>query len=304
MGEALELDIIPRIENPSKAVFDEEVVPAGRPVVFTGAMKGWAACRRWTSTYLEAACGTRLVPVEYYPQGNRCGQWSFLHMPLRRYLELSDSDAHRHYYLAEIPIAQVLPELLHEVECPRVIEPKRIKKEVVFIGRNTFTTLHYHRGTQALLGQVTGRKHVVLFPPRDTAFLYPERWYSLFTNFSRIDLEGDVRQTARSYPLFSRARSLECTLEPGEMLFIPIQWWHAARGEGLSVSVTTFWRARLREWNFPVPGLRDLCHLPARSLLLAADGAARRLGVQAQFQRLGARMGVLGLGRSYVAPPS
>ena len=300
----MKLDFIPRIENPSKAVFDEEVVPAGRPVIFTGAMNGWAACGRWTPSYFERACGARAVPVEYYPRGNRCGEWSFLHMPLRRYLALSDSDVHRHYYLAEIPIAQVLPELMHEVERPTVVDRRRIRKEVVFIGRNTFTTLHYHRGTQALLGQVVGRKHVVLFPPQDTPYLYPERWYSLFTNFSRIDLEGDAEQTAQRYSLFSKAKPLECTLEPGEMLFIPVQWWHAARGEELSVSLTTFWRARFRDWSFPVPGVRDLCHLPARRLLLAADGAARRLGLQAQFQRLGSRIGVLGLGRSYVAPPT
>lgn len=299
----MELDFIPRIENPTRAVFDEEVVPAGRPVIFTGAMKEWAACVRWTTKYLDEACGSQVVPVEYYPQGNRCGQWSFLFMPLRRFLALSESDRHRHYYLAEIPLARALPGLLHEVERPRVVEGARVIKEVIFIGRDTFTTLHYHRGTQALLAQVTGRKQVVLFPPHETSRLYPEPWYSLFTNFSRIDLEGEVEQRLQRHPRFAEARPLTCMLEPGEMLFIPIQWWHAARGEGLSISLTTFWRARFRDWNFPAPGIRDLCHVPTRRLLLLADAAARRLGLQRQFQRVGDRLGLLGVGRRYVAPP-
>lgn len=299
----MDLDFIPRIENPTRAVFEEEVLPAGRPVIFTGAMADWEACGRWTPAYLAAACGARIVPVEYYPQGNRCGQWSFLQIPLARYLELSASPAHRNYYLAEIPLAEVLPSLIHEVRRPHVVDPARIRKEVIFIGRDSFTTLHYHRGTQALLAQVSGRKRVLLYRPQDTPLLYPERWYSLFTNFSRIDLEDVAPGTAARFPLYARARPLQCTLEAGEMLFIPVQWWHAARGEGLSISVTTFWKARLREWTFPVPGLRDLCHLPVRKALLLADGAARRLGLQTQFQRLGQRLGLLGAGRRYLASP-
>jgi hypothetical protein len=43
------------------------------------------------------------------------------------------------------------------------------------------------------------------------------------------------------YPLFADAIGEECTLEPGEMLFIPVFYWHQVTSLDNSISCNTFY---------------------------------------------------------------
>jgi ribosomal protein L16 Arg81 hydroxylase len=40
------------------------------------------------------------------------------------------------------------------------------------------------------------------------------------------------------YPSVEHARVIECTLEPGELLFLPIGWWHYVEALDASVTMT------------------------------------------------------------------
>lgn len=44
------------------------------------------------------------------------------------------------------------------------------------------------------------------------------------------------------FPDFSSARSIDFTLNPGEVLYIPALWFHNVRSEEFSVSVNSFFR--------------------------------------------------------------
>jgi hypothetical protein len=48
-------------------------------------------------------------------------------------------------------------------------------------------------------------------------------------------VDGGAVDLAR-FPGMQQANLIECTLEPGELLFLPIGWWHYV--EGLEASVT------------------------------------------------------------------
>lgn len=66
-----------------------------------------------------------------------------------------------------------------------------------------------------------GRKRWVFFHPDDWALLYP-----VFANGSldpvfQVDLKASAQEQKEKYPLFQHARSYECILEPGEILFVP-----------------------------------------------------------------------------------
>jgi ribosomal protein L16 Arg81 hydroxylase len=87
----------------------------------------------------------------------------------------------------------------------------------IMIGpRNSQIGLHYDfLESHAYLAQIVGKKRCLLFSPADSAALY----------------DGDVNVDAPDYdrfPLFHNATPYECTLEPGELLFIPSRWWHHA----------------------------------------------------------------------------
>jgi hypothetical protein len=71
--------------------------------------------------------------------------------------------------------------------------------------------------------------------------------------FSRVDYRTPDHER---FPRFKRAIPLELILEPGEILFIPVHWWHVTSVSGITVSVTALWRARLSSYTFPAPGLQ------------------------------------------------
>ncbi|CAP70263.1 uncharacterized protein PODANS_3_3460, partial [Podospora anserina S mat+] len=40
---------------------------------------------------------------------------------------------------------------------------------------------------------------------------------------------------------FKRLEYVDCILEPGETLYIPVGWWHYVRGLSVSFSVSFWW---------------------------------------------------------------
>ena len=85
-----------------------------------------------------------------------------------------------------------------------------------------------------LLVQVTGRKRVVLFSPRDASNLYLSGDKSRVLDIDRPDLA--------IFPRFARITRHECCLEAGDVLFIPALWFHNVVSLDFSVAVNVFWR--------------------------------------------------------------
>ncbi|XP_077927282.1 tRNA wybutosine-synthesizing protein 5 isoform X3 [Halichoerus grypus] len=82
--------------------------------------------------------------------------------------------------------------------------------------------------------QVTGKKRVVLFSPRDAQYLYLSGTKSEVLDIDNPDLA--------KYPLFSKARRYECSLKAGDVLFIPALWFHNVISEEFGVGVNIFWK--------------------------------------------------------------
>jgi ribosomal protein L16 Arg81 hydroxylase len=95
----------------------------------------------------------------------------------------------------------------------------------------SFTPLH-HDLTNNFLCQLVGRKHVKLVPPSETPKLYNDRHV-----FSAVG-DLDAADLASRFPLAASARFYDLVLQPGEILFIPVGWWHQVRALDFSVSMT------------------------------------------------------------------
>lgn len=79
--------------------------------------------------------------------------------------------------------------------------------------------------THTTLSQLSGRKRAILFPPGDAACLYD----------GKVDPEHpDFEQ----FPMFAGATPHECTLEPGDTLFMPPDWWHFVRAIDHSITLS------------------------------------------------------------------
>ena len=83
-----------------------------------------------------------------------------------------------------------------------------------------------------------GRKYVRLYGPQHSDSLYPFR-EGLTTNASQVDVD---RPDDERFPRFQALSFVDCVLEPGQMLYIPPNWWHYVRSLSVSFSVSFWWR--------------------------------------------------------------
>jgi hypothetical protein len=103
-----------------------------------------------------------------------------------------------------------------------------------------------------ILVQVRGTKRVVLYHPHEVDLLYVEGSSSPILDPRAPDLER--------FPLYAQTRPMECTLYPGDILFLPSFFFHNITtldtpGENDQVepgiSVNVFWRRADDGWEKP-----------------------------------------------------
>ena len=74
--------------------------------------------------------------------------------------------------------------------------------------------------------QLVGRKQVLLFPPSAWPSLYPYPFLHAMESYAMVDVESPDLDR---FPALARARGLETTLEPGDVLWLPSFYWHHVR---------------------------------------------------------------------------
>lgn len=101
------------------------------------------------------------------------------------------------------------------------------------------TPVHYDE-QQNLFAQLRGYKRFLLFSPEYYKCLYPHPVWHPHDRQSQVELENPDLER---FPEFSQLRGWEAILGPGDVLYLPMYWWHqvesAPRG-GYTVSVN-FW---------------------------------------------------------------
>jgi ribosomal protein L16 Arg81 hydroxylase len=237
---------VPRVERPSRREFEERFLFPQRPVIISGAMEGWPVRERWTNDYLTEKVGARNVDI-------RNPKKKIVNAPpmkLAEYIDLLARGAisDGQLYASNVPIRSALPELWPDVRFPPFVDEDKYSDVNLWFGPgNNFTPLHYDPGNN-FLTQVRGRKQMILCPPREITRLYPfpfsyaDNPYSYAANHvSQVDvLSPDLTR----FPGWAHADRALLELGPGDMLFIPVYWWHAVWGIDQNMSVNYWWGAR------------------------------------------------------------
>lgn len=239
--------------------FLDRYYAANRPVILTGEMSDWPALVKWTPAYLKHVVGSR--PVEFQGNRNSSGEYEIhkdahrREVPFDQFIDLvSQPDAGNDAYLTAHNSAR-------NIEAMSVLHPdmgfpeKFLTRDaeqangMMWIGpAGTLTSLH-HDLTNNLIAQVVGRKRLLVLPAAEVGKLYNHLHV-----FSEIaDIEDPALQLSR-FPLLAEANFTEVTLMPGEMIFMPVAWWHQVRSIDFSVTVTyTNFRWPNDGWrSFPV----------------------------------------------------
>jgi hypothetical protein len=227
-----------RVEGLDGDAFLDGFYAPMRPVIITGEMRDWPALERWTPEYLSEKVGS--AEIEY--QGGRDANAGFerhkddckQRMPFDRYMDLIagsgwTNDAYVTAYNSAANRAALAP-LMDDLRY--LVQYLTCEHGMMWIGpMGTFTPLHYDL-TNNLLAQVKGSKRIVLVPPSESSKLYNSA--HVFSDVHDITDPERLKQ----FPLAAEARSYEVDLEEGELLYIPLGWWHQVTALDFSVTLT------------------------------------------------------------------
>ncbi|KAH7312902.1 hypothetical protein BKA65DRAFT_148617 [Rhexocercosporidium sp. MPI-PUGE-AT-0058] len=229
-------------------------------------------------TYLlsKTIGGRRLVPVElgrsYVDEGWGQKIVSFNDFMEQYILLDAKTPTHATGYLAQHNLFTQIPSLRRDITIPdycytapppphsssplaekhsRMPELGEPLLNAWFGPAGTISPLHtdpYHN----ILSQAVGRKYIRLYAPRESEKLYArgvEDGGVDMENTSEVDIgllsgwDGTKQEKSdahEKFPLFKEAQFVDCILEEGECLYIPIGWWHYVRSLSVSFSVS-FW---------------------------------------------------------------
>lgn len=246
---------VARYHKPDRKRFLKEILPSRSPALLTGLVDSWPAFGKWTPEYFERIGAEKPVRIEFgnvLQETPRFAEWN-----LGRYMRhlrereggvgaqsASGSDtgddsaiavAEGIPYLAYFDIFAAFPALRADVDFS--FWKGRIKFPIGWIGpAGSYTGLHYDIADN-LFAAFHGSKEFTLYPPAQSAFLYPGRKYDIGSVLSEVDAR---RPEAARFPLFARAEGRKVLVTAGDILFTPRGWWHEVLGLENSISVSCF----------------------------------------------------------------
>jgi hypothetical protein len=249
------VNAIERRAGLSRAQFLRRYYAPNKPVILTGLLEHSKATQRWTPEYIAEACGDMQVEVMAGRDADpRYEIKSDVHRTtttLSRYIEeiVAAGPSNDRYLVAnnhffDHPDAKVL--LTEVPPLPEYLDLGQPKGRVFFwFGpAGTVTPLH-HDVMNVLVAMIRGRKRFTLFSPDETPLLYND-----IAVYSEVDPENPDFER---HPLFRHAHPIVVDVEAGEVLFLPVGWWHHVRSLDLSmmVSYTCFVFANDFTWAHP-----------------------------------------------------
>lgn len=230
---------VPRVSNLSSEAFLRDYYAANRPVIIQDVADTWPALEKWDLDFLRHGFGTETVTFQ---QGRSAADHrdSFIDhsqdAPLADYIDLVEraGPTNQYYLIAHdrlLDRPSFRPLLDDVVFDARYFDPVDTKGRVFFwLGpAGTTTPMHRDLGNVYFI-QIRGRKTVKLIPSKQMHKVYNELGYHSDVDFDDFSLEA--------YPLLKDVHLMEETIQPGEMLFIPLGWWHHVKALDVSITLT------------------------------------------------------------------
>jgi lysine-specific demethylase 8 len=261
----MKISEIRRIEPPSPEEFQRDYVSRGEPVILSGIARQWPAFSLMKPGVLKQMFGEVVVPVREsddelnYFFGQAAGKST---MKLGEYIDAISGPSragHARPYLGNIPFdhpqtRQHLQRLKGALPFPNYF-PNQIYGDLrIWIGaegqRSTIHNDNYHN----LNAQLYGRKRYLLFAPEQ----HPQLYTALVNETCWASPVDPERPDYAQYPMFEDAEGCEAVLEAGDMIYIPLFWWHYVVALDLSISVSRFsYLAETKYWTQPATPLMD-----------------------------------------------
>lgn len=223
----------------SRDEFFERYYCANRPVVITGMLDAWPAMTQWTPEYFKSKFGHHMVEVQAGrnsdPDYEINSAQHKQQMPFGEYVDLVNSGVETNdFYMTANNTGingQVLKGLWDDVPViEEYLRNEESNRGFFWYGPKGIVTPLHHDLTNNFMAQVQGRKLIRLIPPSRLPYVYNYRHCYSQVDLNQIDYER--------FPDFRHIKTIDVVLEPGEILFLPLGYWHHVSGLDISITMT------------------------------------------------------------------
>ena len=276
---------IPQWPKVDRRLFESEILPAGRPAVFKGAVNNWPLVQRRTDsaaaitnylrtfnpgTQVEWLAGEPGINGRFFYNDALNGM-NFRRVrgtfadALSQLLRHVGDPAPPALALQALSISAHLPhfDLQHRLDLPPVDT-----QATMWIGNASTVAAHFDFNDN-IACVAHGRRRFMLFPPEQLENLYvgPLEFTPQGVPISLVDAHNP--DLAR-YPRFEQAAAAAqvAELEAGDAIFIPYMWWHSVRSlEPFNILINYWWNAVRRPVVAPfhslLHGVLAIANLPS-----------------------------------------
>ncbi|QQF06279.1 cupin-like domain-containing protein [Sinorhizobium meliloti] len=224
------------------------------PVVLEAAASEWPAINKWCPQWFQETFGNQDVEISDHRRSDMNYEARFgAHrrtVPFGEFLERVKSDRTNDCYLVaqnKLLEKPAFERLLDDIgDLPGILDRSRKDAESVqlWLGPAGSSTPIHHDLTDGLIVQVDGRKRVILLSPYET-----EELQRAYRNIGRA---GPGIEPIGSTTTRTIGWSGEVVLGPGDILFVPLGWWHCVENltPCISLSMQNLVSAGYR-WDHP-----------------------------------------------------
>ncbi|KFM79069.1 tRNA wybutosine-synthesizing protein 5, partial [Stegodyphus mimosarum] len=267
-----------------------EFISQRKPFVLRGINIG-SCIEKWTPEYLASVAGQEEVTIhvsEFPALDFLRKNFAYKKLSFNQLLKRATQKEHlegdyfisknERYYLRSVgkdvrkDIADIrlqFPPLSEDIVFPHFVPENQIFSSIFRIASEGLSIwTHYDVMDNALI-QVKGRKHAVLFPPTDVLSLYLKGDKSEVLNIDNPDLN--------KFPKFQDAVRHECSLLPGDVLYIPALWFHNMKYLDFGIAVNVFWKELDESFYDKKDTYGNKDHLPAQQAFVSVERALASL---------------------------
>lgn len=229
---------VPRAHALPAEAFFRDYYSTNRPVLLTGLIDHWPARTLWSLDYFERKLGEAQIEVQWNRESDPNYEINSNHFKASgRFADviarLRDPTPTNNFYVTannSVRNKAVLRPLWDDVGgIDGYLTPREACDGFFWSGpRGTITPFH-HDLTNNLLVQIAGRKRVLLVP----AWEMPR-----MRNHQHCYSEWTGADFAPNLSIPGRPDAIECTLQPGDTLFLPIGWWHYVEGLDMTIGMS------------------------------------------------------------------
>jgi hypothetical protein len=230
---------IERRKDVSKEEFLEQYYATNTPVILTDMMNDWPALSLWNPEFFRTQYGDAEVQIQFGRNSDpdyevNCNKHK-LTIRMRQYVDMirHGGESNNYYMVANNGNLDrpELKDLLKDIILPEWLNPDDLTGRAFFwFGPEGSITPLHHDPCNLIMAQIHGRKRWRMISPAHTPLIYND-----IGVFSRVDLENPDYE---KYPLFKDVHIIETIVNPGEIIFVPVGWWHQVKGLDVSISLS------------------------------------------------------------------